>query len=65
MKSWLWITGSAFDKADAVDVDGLSNDERAELLGRREAWRRRLPAGEHELINELGRAPVEELGGAR
>jgi hypothetical protein len=54
---------AALDKADAVDVDGLSGDERAELLGRREAWRRRLPAGEHELINELGRAPVEELGG--
>jgi len=54
---------AAFDKADAVDMDGLSNDERAELLGRREAWRRRLPAGEHELINELGRAPVEEVGG--
>ena len=54
---------AAFDQADAVGVDGLSNDERAELLGRREAWRRRLPAGGHELINELGRAPVEQLGG--
>jgi Domain of unknown function (DUF222) len=54
---------AAFDKADALDVDGLSNAERTELLQRRQAWRRRLPAGEHELINELARASSEELGG--
>jgi uncharacterized protein DUF222/HNH endonuclease len=35
-----------------------------ELLQRRQAWRRRLPAGEHELINELARASGEEVGGS-
>jgi hypothetical protein len=42
-----------FDKIDAFDSDVLSNSERAELLERRQTWRRRLPAGDHELINHL------------
>ena len=54
---------AALDKLDALDSAALSNAERLEVLERRQNWRRRLPAGEHELINELGHAPVEELGG--
>jgi hypothetical protein len=54
---------AALDWADALDVEGLSTGERVELLARRQGWRRRLPAGEHELINELARASGEEVGG--
>jgi hypothetical protein len=54
---------AALDKADALDVEGLSSVERMELLARREAWGRRVPAGEHALINELACASGEELGG--
>ena len=57
-----------FDKIDALDSDALSNSECAELLERRQTWRRRLTAGDHELINHLATAPAdelaEELGGA-
>jgi hypothetical protein len=52
-----------FDKIDALDSDVLSNSERAELLERRQTWRRRLPAGDHELINHLATASADELGG--
>jgi hypothetical protein len=51
------------DKADGLDLSALSHAERMQLMERREAWRRRLPAGEHELINQLAKASVEELGG--
>jgi len=54
---------AALDTADAVVAEGLSTVERAQLLRRRQAWRRRLPAGEHALINELACASGEELGG--
>jgi hypothetical protein len=54
---------AAFANIDSLDVDALSNAERVELLERRQTWRRRLPAGEHELINELAHASMEELGG--
>src|ERR1700739_893540 len=54
---------AALDWADALDVEGLSTGERVELLARRQGWWRRLPAGEHELINELARASGEEVGG--
>ncbi|MFZ0832223.1 MAG: HNH endonuclease signature motif containing protein [Mycobacterium sp.] len=54
---------AALNKLDALDKDGLSNPERLELLERREVWRRRLPAGEHELLAELAYAPAEEIGG--
>lgn len=47
-----------FDKIDAFDSDVLSNSERAELLDRRQTWRRRLPAGDHELINHLATPPA-------
>src|SRR6516165_10154442 len=53
----------ALDNADALDVDALSHSERMQLLERRQNWRRRLAAGDHELINELAHASVEELGG--
>jgi hypothetical protein len=52
-----------FDKIDALDSDVLSNSERAELLERRQTWRRRLPAGDYELINHLATASADELGG--
>jgi hypothetical protein len=52
-----------FDKIDALDSDVLSNSERAELLERRQTWRRRLPARDHELINHLAAASADELGG--
>src|SRR3984893_6803570 len=52
-----------FDKIDALDSDVLSNSERAELLERRQTWRRRLPAGDHELINHLTTTSADELGG--
>ena len=52
-----------FDKIDAFDSDVLSNSERAELLERRQTWRRRLPAGDHELINHLATASADESGG--
>jgi len=55
---------AALDRADALDVEGLSTVEGMQLLRRRQAWRRRLPAGEHALINELACASGEELGGA-
>ena len=51
-----------FDKIDALDSDVLSHSERAELLERRETWRRRLPAGDHELINHLATASADEWG---
>jgi hypothetical protein len=54
---------AALDVADKTDADGLTNAERIALLERREAWRRRLPAGEHVLLSELAYAPVEEIGG--
>ena len=54
---------AALDKLDALDGGALSNAERLALLERRQNWRRRLPAGEHELINELAASPREELGG--
>src|ERR1700757_764036 len=53
----------ALDKAELLDVDALSRSERMQLLERRENWRRRLPDGDHQLINELAHASVEELGG--
>ena len=54
---------AALDEADATDADALSHAERIALLERRENWRRRLPAGEHDLLTELAYAPVEDIGG--
>jgi hypothetical protein len=51
-----------FDKIDALDSGVLSNSERAELLERRQTWRRRVPAGDHELINHVATASADELG---
>ncbi|MBV9513760.1 MAG: DUF222 domain-containing protein, partial [Mycobacteriaceae bacterium] len=54
---------AALGCADAIDGEGLSTAERVQLLARRQGWRRRLPAGEHELINQLvAYGTVEELG---
>ena len=55
---------AALDRAAALPVDGLSDQERLELLEHRQGWRRRLPAAEHELISAVAAAPREELGGA-
>jgi hypothetical protein len=57
------VVDAALDKLDALDGGALSNAERLALLERRQNWRRRLPAGEHELIKELAASPREELGG--
>jgi len=54
---------AALTKLDALDKDALSHAERLVLLERRESWRRRLPAGEHDLIGGLARAAVDEIGG--
>ena len=52
------------DKIDSLDCDVLSSDEQQHLLERRQTWRRRLPAGDHNLINQLAEhAASEELGG--
>ena len=55
---------AALARANALEVEGLSDCERLDLLERRQAWRRVLPDGEHELINELAHATAEELGGS-
>jgi hypothetical protein len=54
---------AALNKLDALDKDALSHAERLVLLERRETWRRRLPAGEYDLLNELAHASSEEIGG--
>jgi Domain of unknown function (DUF222) len=62
---------AAFDALDAaldgvlgLDFDPLTTPERLVLLERVERVRRRLPAVEHPLINQLARqASAEELGG--
>jgi uncharacterized protein DUF222 len=62
---------AAFDALDAavdgvlgLDFEALTNPERLALLERCERVRRRLPAIEHPLINQLaGQATAEELGG--
>ncbi|BBX76067.1 HNH endonuclease [Mycobacterium shinjukuense] len=62
---------AAFDTLDAgvdavlgLDFEALSTHERLVLLERVERVRRRLPAVEHPLINQLARsASAEELGG--
>jgi Domain of unknown function (DUF222) len=62
---------AAFDALDAavdgvldLSFDALSTPERFALLGRCERVRRRLPAIEHDMINQLARqATPEELGG--
>ena len=52
------------DKIAALGVDGVSTAENLELLDRNEIGRRRLPALQHELINQLNEyATSEELGG--
>jgi hypothetical protein len=55
---------AALDKLGALDADALSHPERLTLLERGESWRRRLPAVEHDFLNELGHASTEELGGS-
>jgi hypothetical protein len=62
---------AAFDALDAavdavlgLDFEALSNQERLVALERVERVRRRLPAAEHPLINQLAQqATAEELGG--
>jgi uncharacterized protein DUF222 len=55
---------AAVDGAAALDCEALTTRERLALLERCERVRRRLPAVEHPLINQLARqATPEELGG--
>ncbi|MGE2814135.1 HNH endonuclease signature motif containing protein [Mycobacterium heidelbergense] len=55
---------AALDVVAALDFDPLTTPERFRFLERCERARRRLPAVEHPLINQLGRqATPEEMGG--
>ncbi|BBZ45663.1 HNH endonuclease signature motif containing protein [Mycobacterium parmense] len=55
---------AALDKAVAVDCDALTTRDLLDMLERCERVRRRIPAIEHPLVNNLGRqATAEELGG--
>src|SRR5690242_5064723 len=55
---------AAFDAVAALKFDALTTPERLALLERCERVRRRLPAVEHPLLNQLARqATAEELGG--
>jgi len=55
---------AAFDELIGYDCDALATPEQLALLERCETVRRRLPAIEHPLINNLARqATAEELGG--
>lgn len=54
---------AALDKVEQLDLTDLTHRERLRLLERRENWRRRLPGGDHQLINGLTGATHEELGG--
>ena len=55
---------SAVDKVASLNFDAVSTHERLVFLGRCERVRRRLPAIEYPLINQLARqATPEELGG--
>ena len=58
---------AAFDALDAsldgvlgLDFDALTTPERLALLERCEKLRRRLPAAEHPLINELATRPPQK-----
>ncbi|CDO89996.1 REPhypothetical protein [Mycobacterium triplex] len=54
----------ALDAVEGLDTEMLCSRECLVLLERYEKLRRRLPAGEHRLINKLAReATPEELGG--
>jgi Domain of unknown function (DUF222) len=53
-----------FDRALELSFDALTTPERLAMLQRCERFRRRLPAIEHPLINQVGeQADVTELGG--
>jgi hypothetical protein len=53
----------ALDRVAALEVDGLATADSRERLERSEAWARRVPALQHELINDVvEHASAEELG---
>jgi Domain of unknown function (DUF222) len=53
-----------FDRALELSFDPLTTPERLAMLQRCERFRRRLPAIEHPLINQVGQqADATELGG--
>src|ERR1700757_4567107 len=55
---------AAFDRVLEFDCQALTTPEQLALLERFERLRRRIPAGEHPLINAVARqATPEELGG--
>ena len=52
------------DRALELSFDALTTPERLVMLARCETFRRRLPALEHPLINQIsGQADTTELGG--
>ncbi len=51
------------DRALELDFDALTTPERLAVLARCERLRRRLPAVEHPLVNQLAAADPAELGG--
>ena len=51
------------DRAQSLDFSGLTSQECLALLTRCEQLRRRLPAVEHPLVNELTAAEPGEIGG--
>ena len=55
---------AAFDKVASLSYDVLTHTEKTRMLARLDAHRRRQPAVEHPLINQLGaEASPEALGG--
>ncbi len=55
---------AAMDKALGIDCDAFATQDALAMLERCERFRRRIPAVEHPLINNLARqATPEELGG--
>jgi Domain of unknown function (DUF222) len=54
---------AALERIEGLDLDALSTPQRMALLERNQTAQRRLPALQHELINELAACgTVEELG---
>jgi Domain of unknown function (DUF222)/HNH endonuclease len=59
------VMDAELDKLEALEVDGLSSTDCRELLRRRQTLRRRLAAGDHDLINQLAACAASEEFGAK
>lgn len=55
---------SAFERVAALSCDVLTATEKQRLLARLETHRRRLPAAEHPLINQLATESAPETDAA-